>query len=224
MAQLLIWALWLWLLWRLLRWGFRLAWLRRVAPLYAADQPHHLALALAHPAAHARLGEAFVVGDVPSYAPEEAQRLRRPLLHQFGLSGELSSEDAIRRQVSRLLREQWWRLDLADPRPGEDPLDALAFACARVAFGTRHAAALGWVDADLQWKVLTHNLQRAAECFDSWDSYGRAWARGRRQWLATSRADTLGLPFSEDDVGDWLADPDHPWSRLPWPAGTSATR
>lgn len=225
MAQLLIWAVWSWLLWRLLRWAwgrvFGSAFARPAAPLYLAGEPRHLALALAHPAGFARVGKPYAEGDVPAYAPEEQQRMRRSLLHQLGLSGEVSSDDVIRRQVSRLLREQWWRLDLADPRPGEDPLDALAFACARVAVGTRHAAALGWIDADLQWQVLMLNLQRAAECFDGWDSYGRAWARGRRQWLVTSRADTLGLHFSEADVSQWLADQDHPWSQLPWPARTA---
>jgi hypothetical protein len=59
--------------------------------------------------------------------------------------------------------------------------------------------------------------ERAGQCFTSWLDYGTAWARGRRQWVARARADSLGAPFSEDDVRQWMNDPRHPWRRGFWP-------
>lgn len=149
----------------------------------------------------------------------EAQ-LRVPLLHAFGVRQE-ASPSQIRAMLPALLRTRWFRMDLDRLRMDDDPRDALAFACARVAFATRVAGLVGWIDEETQWAVLLDNARRAGECFNSWQDYGEAWARGRRQWVAASRADSLGLAFDATAVTQWLSQPKHPWAQLRWPAARS---
>ena len=182
---------------------------------YSLDEARNRMLALAHPMAAARIKSAYATEAAPD--PAELRALRTPLLHLFGLRSDISDQQ-LRQTLPELLRRRWFRLDLDGLQPGDDPRDAMAFACARVAFGVRAAALLGWLDEAAQWQLLAHNARRAADCFDGWQDFGKAWARGRRQWITRSRADSLGLAFDEEQVQRWLADGGHPWARLPWQA------
>jgi hypothetical protein len=182
---------------------------------YAFDVPSNLALALAHPMGLAHMPQAYATPTAGIQKEELARTLGPALLHMLGLRNDLDGGH-IRNAVTQQLRQHWYRMDLHALRPQDNPRDALAFACARVAFVVRVAAALGWVDDDTQWKILLHNAQRAHDCFQSWQDYGHAWARGRKQWIANSRADSLGIPFDEARVEQWLKDPKHPWRFLPW--------
>ncbi|WP_326535591.1 DUF1266 domain-containing protein [Pseudorhodoferax sp.] len=215
-----------WLVALLLR-GLRWVWrrgrahirARREALRYAVDPQRALALALAHPVAATRVGRRFTdpawrVGD----RDDLARQLGPVLLHVLGLRAGLD-DTALRAAVAARLGDRWYRLDLDDLQAQDDPADALAFACARTAFCTRLAGLLGWIDEASQWRILAQNAARAADCFAGWQEYGAAWARGRRQWVAASRDDSLGLAFDEADVRGWLADAGHPWQTLPWNAG-----
>ena len=90
----------------------------------------------------------------------------------------------IARQLPDGLRQRWFTLDLQRLQAGDDPHAAMAFACARVAFHVRCAWLLGWVDEALHQQILHLNACRARDCFDSWQAFGQAYARGRSQWLA----------------------------------------
>lgn len=141
--------------------------------------------------------------------------VRNALLHNLELHSGMSP-DEIRALLPHRLRQAWFRVALATPSGHADPRDAMAFACARVAHAVRLAGLLGWIDAETQWQVLSRNAARAADCFEGWADFGRAWARGRKQWIADARADSLGQPFDEAQVEAWIADPSHPWSWIPW--------
>lgn len=200
-----------WLLWRVGK-----AWRERKKPeLYVLDAWRNGALALAHPMAVARIENGFADAPLPRLSDELALSLRPLLLHYFGLRNEMSDAQ-IRSTLRREIGARWFRFDLEALSADDAPRDALAFACARLAFSVRLAALLGWLDEETQWSILGQNAQRARMCFDSWFDYGTAWARGRRQWLARSRADGLGVPFGEPQVRAWLADVRHPWNTLPW--------
>lgn len=186
------------------------------APLrYAFDARRNWSLALAHPMADAGRVHAFANPKAPGPSPEDAQALRASVLHVLGLRNTLSDTE-LRAALESLMRREWFRIGLDKLRPEDDPRAALALASARLAFAVRMATLLGWLDPDLQWQVLYQNAQRLNNCFDSWDDYASAWSRGRQQWLAASRADSLGLAFSEADVKAWLADARHPWRKMPW--------
>lgn len=196
---------------------------------YAFDDRRNWALSLAHPMALARVRTGFASPHEPVPREELLRSLRPALLHLFGLRADMDDAQ-VRAAVTAHLGKRWFRIDLDALRAQDDPRDAMAFACARVAFAARVAGALGWVDEATQWSVLFQNAQRANDCFSGWRDYGRAWARGRKQWVAGSRADSLGVSFDEGRVEQWLFDPAHPWSALPWnvpplfiPAGTGTT-
>lgn len=110
----------------------------------------------------------------------------------------------------------WFTLDLQRLQAGDDPHAAMAFACARVAFHVRCAWLLGWLDEALHQQILHLNACRARDCFDSWQAFGQAYARGRSQWLARGRADVLGRSVTPEEVQQWVADPRHPWHAMPW--------
>lgn len=228
--KLVLLALLGWLLYRLLALLFRLArWLwrrmqgalraRREAMRYVGDAQRLQALALAHPVAVARVGRRF--GD-PDWRRGDhgdlARQLGPVLLHVLGLRSGMD-DAALRAAVSARLDGAWFHLDLDALQAQDEPAAALAFACARTAFCVRLAGLLGWLDGETQWRILLHNARRAAECFESWQDYGSAWARGRRQWTAGSRDDSLGIAFDEEQVRAWLDDARHPWHALPWGAG-----
>ena len=184
------------------------------------DERHHL-LALAEPMAVRSVGEAFIQSGMPADRDERERRVRASLLHLFKLPGDITTEQ-LRVELPRLLRTRWFSIDLEDTPPEDDPADALAFACGRVAFAVRLAGLLGWIDDDTQWQVLQQNAQRTRDCFAGWADYGSAWARGRRQWVARSRADGLGFAFSEADVQAWTTDRSHPWGYMAWAGNAEA--
>ncbi|MDA8519343.1 DUF1266 domain-containing protein [Acidovorax sp. NCPPB 4044] len=202
--------------WRLWQWARRPGMRQR----YALAAHENAMLALAHPMAFARVEGGFADARLPVFTAGLAQSLRPALLHGLGLRADTSDAE-LRNGFAAQWRNRWFRMDLDALRPQDAPRDALAFACARVAFATRTAAILGWLDEATQWEILAHNAQRAGECFTGWEDYGWALARGRRQWVAHARADSLGTAFTEDDVRGWIAETRHPWRWLPWP-GTAA--
>jgi hypothetical protein len=209
-----------WLAWRLLLWvlGPFLRWYGRprLRRQYVLDAHWSWTLALADPMAFARIHGGFADARMPRLAEPLQQSLRPALLHLLGLRSDMA-DDQVRKILPGQLREGWFRMGLDALRPDDVPRDAMALACARVAFATRTAALLGWLDEATQWHILHHNAQRAADCFHHWQDFGTAFARGRQQWVAHSRADSLGVAFTEDDVAQWVANRDHPWYWLPWP-------
>lgn len=224
MIAWLVFALGFWLLawiaWRLLLWvlGPFLRWYGRprLRRQYVLDGHWNWALALADPMAFARIKGGFADAGMPLLSEPLQQSLRPALLHLLGLRGDLSDAQ-VRATLPAQLQERWYRMDLDALRPDDSPRDAMALACARVAFATRTAALLGWLDEATHWHILHHNAQRAADCFQGWEDFGKAFARGRQQWVAHSRADSLGVAFTEQDVAQWVANRDHPWNWLPWP-------
>ncbi len=182
---------------------------------YGFDLRRNWALALAHPMAQARIRSGYAAPNEAWPQAEVQQTVRSALLHFFGLRGDLSDAQS-QLALNDKLNKRWFCLDMDALRPEDDPRDALAFACARLAFATRVATAMGWIDEATQSSVLLQNAQRANDCFNSWRDFGNAWARGRKQWVAGSRADSLGVSFDAAKVDQWLADPRHPWCALPW--------
>ncbi|NHZ78519.1 DUF1266 domain-containing protein [Massilia sp. CCM 8695] len=182
---------------------------------YKFDARQNRALALAHPIASARALVAYANPKAPAPTAEQAQALRASLLHIIGLRASMQ-DDAVKAALPELLRRHWFRIDLDRLRPEDDPRAAMAFASARVAFAVRTASLLGWLDPALQWEVLFQNAQRANDCFASWEEFGAALARGRQQWIAGARADSLGAAFDEATLAQWLASRSHPWRSMPW--------
>ncbi|MCW7540112.1 DUF1266 domain-containing protein [Aquabacterium sp. A7-Y] len=188
------------------------------ARLAGFDELRLLALALARPTAAARVPWDFERPGSPPNRDDLERQVRPALLHLFALRATMSDEQ-IREALAQSLRTGWFRIDLDKLRPEDDARDAVAFACARVAFGVRLAGMLNWIDEATQWQVLEQNARRAQDCFESWLDYGTAWARGRRQWILGSRADSLGVPFDEVQVRVWVNEADHPWGSRPWMSG-----
>jgi Protein of unknown function (DUF1266) len=184
---------------------------------YRLDARKNWALAIAHPAASASMDGGFANELNPSLTPALAQSLSPALKHFFSLKPGVTDAQ-IRAQLDRELPVRWYQLDLNALVESDDPRDALAFACARVTYALRVASMLGWLDDHIQWQLLALNSQRTAECFGNWEEFGCACARGRRQWISQSRADSLGAAFSEVDVQRWLSDATHPWRYLHWNA------
>lgn len=209
-----------WLAWRLLLWvlGPFLRWYARprLRRQYVLDDHWNWTLALADPMAFGRIKGGFTDAPMPQLADSLQQSLRPALLHLLGLRSDVDDAQ-LRATLPARLQACWYRIGLDALRPDDTPRDALALACARVAFATRTAALLGWLDEATQWQILHHNAQRAADCFASWKDFGTAYARGRRQWVAHSRADSLGVAFTEEEVAQWVSNRDHPWHWLPWP-------
>jgi len=212
-----------WLLWLAAAW-ITWQWLRKPAPAPQPAEPAPLPpplederlrwVALAWPMT-GQADEAFHSAE-PSRDPAAQERKVRPaLLHLFGLRNDMQAPQ-LQAALAQQLREGWYRLDLDRPHPDDDLRDAMAFACGRVAFAVRLAGMLGWIDDATQWQLLQRNAGRAQDCFDSWRDFGEAWARGRRQWVMRSRADSLGVPFDAAQVEAWVSDPDHLWGWLSW--------
>jgi hypothetical protein len=176
------------------------------------------ALALAHPMAYHAIQGGFADRQLNGADTALAAQLRPMVLHHLGLRTDLDDAQAAR-QLPEGLRQRWFALDLQRLQPGDDPHAAMAFACARVAFQVRCAWLLGWLDEALQQQILHLNACRARECFDGWQAFGQAYARGRSQWLARGRADVLGRSVTAEDVAQWVADPRHPWHAMPWRSG-----
>lgn len=181
-------------------------------PPYLFSAPRNRALALAHPAGKALLGAIYGHSSAALPADDPLRKLEPSLLHVFGLRQGLDLTQ-IRASLQAQLPQRWFRLGLEQLQPGDDARDAMAFACARVAFALRAAQLLGWLDAGLHWQLQEFNAARARECFSSWPDYAAALARGRRQWVAGSRADSLGVAFSVEQALAWTRQRRHPWRR-----------
>lgn len=173
------------------------------------------ALALAWPMAHAQLEHGFEEDDSSLYDPQALSDLRQGLLLQLGWDSA-TPEAELRARFARQAPQHWYRWDIEQLTPKDNWRDGLALACARTAFALRVAYLLGWLDNITQWQLLTLNAQRAQMCFDSWQDWASACARGRQQWIARSRTDDMGTPFGPDDIQTWLAQSGHPWRQLPW--------
>lgn len=183
---------------------------------YSLEPEKNRLLALAHPAAEKHIERGYAEANTEASVFDEYDKTLRPVtLHFFGLSNELDDEE-IRAQLPNRLKKTWFYMDLDALRSSDNPRNAMAFACARLAFAVRASTLLGWLDEDLQWQVLAQNNQRAKDCFASWQDYGQALSQGRKQWIKGSRADSLGVPFDEDVLNQWLDDKKHPWSFLDW--------
>ena len=156
------------------------------------------ALALAHPMAFHAIQGGFADRQLHGADDALTTQLRPMVLHHLGLRTDLDDAQ-IARQLPDGLRQRWFTLDLQRLQAGDDPHAAMAFACARVAFHVRCAWLLG-----------------SRDCFDSWQAFGQAYARGRSQWLARGRADVLGRSVTPEEVQQWVADPRHPWHAMPW--------
>ncbi len=173
------------------------------------------ALALAHPMAFHAIQGGFADRQLHGADDALTTQLRPMVLHHLGLRTDLDDAQ-IARQLPDGLRQRWFTLDLQRLQAGDDPHAAMAFACARVAFHVRCAWLLGWLDEALHQQILHLNACRARDCFDSWQAFGQAYARGRSQWLARGRADVLGRSVTPEEVQQWVADPRHPWHAMPW--------
>ncbi|MBF3411151.1 DUF1266 domain-containing protein [Burkholderia pseudomallei] len=162
------------------------------------------ALALALPFAGATRFGSFYVSAELTLTDAMRARFRPQLLHQMGLRTDASGDDA-RAHLARTLEAQWFRADLHELLPTDDPHAALAFACARTAFLVRMAMLMGRVEPQVAWRVLLLNAQRAQDCFASWEDFGRAFIEWRRQWVAAFRADPFGKVFDEQTLAGWLS-------------------
>ena len=180
----------------------------------AGSAERNWALALAHPMAYHAMQGGFA-SDLNGADETLAQQLRPMVLHHLGLRTDLNDEQA-RQQFPYAMRQRWFTLDLQRLHRSDDVRAAMAFACARVAFHVRCAWLLGWVDEALHQQILHLNACRARDCFDSWQAFGLAYARGRSQWLARGRADVLGCSVTPEQVQQWVAAPRHPWHAMPW--------
>lgn len=211
-----------WLLSRFFRWLLS-PWRRRQAARrkagrvrdYRLSPEQNHALALAHPMAFHTLDGGFADRPLVKLGDDLAQKLRPLTLHHFGLRTDLAESD-IHQQLPHLVKTRWFSLDLDQLAPADQPRDAMAFACARIAFFVRSATLLGWLPPELQWQVLHLNAARASICFGSWADFAQAYARGRQQWVNAGRGDSLGQRIPEVEQAKWLRSRWHPWGKWRW--------
>jgi hypothetical protein len=185
-------------------------------PFWTEDPRLRRVLCLAYPMAHTPWGDAW-----PTERAELEAEIKPTLFHLFGLHTDMTPQER-NSSLQTKLHQRWFAIDLDQLKPQDNPQDAMAFACVRVAFAVRMAHLLGWIDEDTQWQVLLHNAQRTQDCFEGWADYANAWRRGRKQWVVAMRADSLGASVDEAKITAWLTEPQHPWSHLPWIGGKSS--
>ena len=194
-----------WMLWRAFR--------PRGAQLFS--QRRHWSLLLARPMADAMEVEGFYSSACDHFTEQAQTILRAALLHQAGIRSNCNDE-AVRSHFSATLEQQWYNLDLQALMTGDEPRAAMAFACVRVAFLVRCALLMRWLEPDLAWRVLLLNAQRAQDCFDSWEDFGKAYQLGREQWVAAFRVDSLGEAFHEQHLRQLLTPGSGAWADVPW--------
>ncbi|WP_327439924.1 DUF1266 domain-containing protein [Pseudomonas donghuensis] len=195
-----------WLLWRVFR-------PRGPASLFS--QRKHWSLLLAKPMADAMEVEGFYSPACDHFTEQAQTIVRAALLHQAGIRGN-TSDDAVRAHFSATLEQQWYSLDLQGLTASDEPRAAMAFACARVAFLVRCAVLMYWIEPEAAWRVLLLNAQRAQDCFDSWEAFGKAYTLGREQWVAAFRVDSLGEIFTEQHLRALLTPGSGAWADIPW--------
>lgn len=242
MLRLLAWALALAVLWFVLRvlWGvLKLAREVRADDSTAASPPSaavRAALARAEQAPPNRRRWALSLADilllrnglrcdcdelVYTLPDEKRAQLAKQLARELDLPAELP-EAKIRERMPAVLAD--WVSGVGHAQEGfyeqlaaeGQVRDALAFDCARTAFLVRCIALLGWVPEAQAWPVLLLNAQRAQDSFDSWEDFGRAYARAREHWLRGSERDGPVSARATREVEEYLRDPDGNWLALPW--------
>ncbi|QBF25670.1 DUF1266 domain-containing protein [Pseudomonas tructae] len=195
-----------WLLWRAFR-------PRGAGPLFS--QRKHWSLLLAKPMADAMEVEGFYKPECTYFTDQAKVTVRTALLHQAGIRSD-ADDGAVRAHFSATLEQQWFGLDLQGLTASDEPRAAMAFACARVAFLLRCALLMEWLEPEQAWRVLLLNAQRAQDCFDGWEDYGRALQQGRAQWVAAFRVDSLGEVFTDQHLGRLLQPGSGAWADIPW--------
>ena len=179
------------------------------------SQRRHWSLLLARPMADAMEVEGFYSSACDHFTEQAQTVIRAALLHQAGIRSNCNDE-AVRSHFSATLEQQWYNLDLQALMTGDEPRAAMAFACVRVAFLVRCALLMRWLEPDLAWRVLLLNAQRAQDCFDSWEEFGKAYQLGREQWVAAFRVDSLGEAFHEQHLRQLLTPGSGAWADAPW--------
>ncbi|MDR3054905.1 MAG: DUF1266 domain-containing protein [Zoogloeaceae bacterium] len=170
------------------------------------------ALALALPKVDAMRQTGFFEPDTPCLDDKTVALFRPAFLHYMECHST-ASDDEVRAHLANTLESTWFRADLHNLQAADDPRAALAFASVRMAFFTRNALLMGWIDADAAWRTLLLNAQRAQDCFTGWGDFARAYLQGRAQWVSAFRADPLGS-FKEADLYRLLGE--DLWKRAPW--------
>lgn len=167
LIQLLVAIFVLWRIYRLVR--------RRRAP--SLPPRKHWALALAQPFVDATQFAGFASPGADTVNEATRFQFRAQLLHQMRVRTDASDED-VRGHLAYTFESHWYRADLNDPLPADEPRAALAFACARMAFFARTA-------------MLLHgsNPKSRGACCCSMHSVLRTASRvgtisGRRSWQA----------------------------------------
>ncbi len=173
------------------------------------------ALLLAHPFAIARVGGSYYHAEQGQATEELRARWQHILLNYLDLRTPNNEAD-IAKIVTQQLNDIWFRIGLNPLRKEDNPLDAIAFACARTAFCVRLCFFLGWIDEPCCNHLLRCNAVRAKDCFFDWNDYGKALARGRAQWIAGNRSDPIGKAMHEEEMTAWANNPKHPWRQTPW--------
>jgi hypothetical protein len=171
------------------------------------------ALALALPVVDAQKLSGFFEPDTPCLSDNTVAQYRSAFLHYMECRST-ASDDEVRAHLANTLESTWFRADLHHLLPTDEPRGALAFAIVRMAFFTRNALLMNWVEHDAAWRALLLNAQRAQDCFTGWEDFARAYLQGRTQWVSAFRADPLGS-FKEADLRRLLGE--DLWRRTPWP-------
>lgn len=182
---------------------------------YLLGKEKNQILALAHPLADARIEGGFADHLHPHFSDKLIKSLRVPVLHSLGFKTDMT-DPQIKSQLSLLLLNKWLSVGLEKLSPDDDPKAAIAFACARICFLVRVVYIMGWIEDELQWKILKLNQYRAKDCFKSWLDYGEYLALGRQQWVSAAKSDSLGVSFTRAQVQLWVQDKNHIWSQLAW--------
>ncbi|MGC5701277.1 DUF1266 domain-containing protein [Pseudomonas sp. NFXW11] len=173
------------------------------------------ALTLAQPMVDATGMTGFFDPDTTHFMDQAITTLRTPLLHQIGLRSNATDEE-VRTHLNGTLERQWFRLDLHSLNATDEPQAAMAFACVRCAFLVRCAMLMNWIEPETGWRILLLNAQRAQDCFDGWEAFGRAFMLGRQQWVGAFRADSLGKAFNEASLSRLLAPGSGVWAAVAW--------
>lgn len=173
------------------------------------------ALTLAQPMVDATGMTGFFDPDTTHFTDEAKSTLRAQLLHQIGFRSNATDAE-ISAHLNSTLERQWFRVDLHDLNASDDPRAAMAFACVRSAFFVRCAMLMGWIDTECGWRIMLLNAQRAQDCFNDWEDFGRAFMQGRAQWVAAFRADSLGKAFNETNLSQLLMPGSGAWAGVAW--------
>ncbi|MDR1888258.1 MAG: DUF1266 domain-containing protein [Zoogloeaceae bacterium] len=171
------------------------------------------ALALALPVVDAQKMTGFFEPDTPSLTDNTIAQYRSAFLHYMECRATASDDEA-RAHLAATLESTWFRADLHNLLPADEPRIALAFAIVRMAFFVRNALLMGWIEHDAAWRALLLNARRAQDCFTGWGDFARAYLQGREQWVSAFRADPLGS-FSEAALYRLLGE--RLWLKTPWP-------